>query len=119
MVSIRRFEHLLEQAMYELPEKVFERLNLGVGLSEHAKLNHATGSGQPAYVLGEYHVRPQLGRGIILYYGSFLRVYPGLAEQALQQQIARVLRHELTHHLEHLAGEDALAREDARRMLEL
>ena len=120
MVSIDRFERLLEQAMYALPGEVYERLNLGVNLSERAKLNHATASGAAAYILGEYHVRPQMGRGIILYYGSFKKVYPVLDDEVLLlDRISQVLRHELTHHLEHLAGENMLAREDARRLMEM
>ena len=120
MVSIERFETLLEQAMGSLPAKLFERLNLGVVLQEHARMNHGTASGQPAYTLGEYHVRQGLGRGIVLYYGSFVQVYPGLWEEGqVLSLILSVLRHELTHHWEHLAGERDLEIEDARRLLEM
>lgn len=120
MVSIERFEILLEQAMSSLPAKLFERLNLGVGLQDAAKLNHGTASGQPAYTLGEYHVRQRLGRGIVLYYCSFVQVYPGLSDEGrVLDLIAGVLRHELTHHWEHLAGERDLEIEDARRLLKM
>ncbi|HPY44090.1 MAG TPA: hypothetical protein PLO90_06980 [Clostridia bacterium] len=44
-------------AIGRLPSKVFEHLNLGVGLVERAKYHTRTASGRPVYILGEYHVR--------------------------------------------------------------
>lgn len=120
MVGIERFEQLLRQAMQALPEPIFEHLNLGVSVVEDVKLNPHTPSGQPAVILGEYHVRRHLGRGIVLYYGSFLHLYPQLTDEAeALEQISCVLKHELTHHLEHLAGEQDLVREDARQFWNL
>lgn len=119
MVSIERFEALLDQAVTSLPTELFKRLNLGVGLVDRAKTNPDTASGLPAYILGEYHVRPNLGRGIVLYFGSFCRVYPDADEREAYGHILAVLKHELTHHLEHMAGERDLVEEDKRRLKEM
>lgn len=117
MISIDRFEHLMEASIERLPARIFEGLNLGIGLVERAKLSHATASGQKACILGEYHVRPNLGRGIVLYYGSFKRLYPDLHDESeALSLIDSVIKHELTHHLEHQAGEHDLELEDARRL---
>lgn len=120
MIDINRFEELMEQVVAKLPPKVFERLNLGVGLVEGAKSHNRTASGQPVHVLGEYHVRRSLGRGIILYYQSFCMVYPNLSnESEAMELIESVIKHELVHHLESLAGENDLALEDERRLQDL
>ena len=57
MIDINCFESLVNQAVSRLPKKIFEHLNLGIGIVEHAAYHTATGSGKPAYILGEYHVR--------------------------------------------------------------
>ena len=53
MISIDCFESLLNLAIGRLPRKVFEHLNLGVGLVERAKYHTHTASGRPVYILGE------------------------------------------------------------------
>lgn len=120
MLSIDRFTHLLEQAVSRLPKGIFEGLNLGIGVVEGYKRQHRTASGTPAYILGEYRVSHAMGRGIVLYYGSFMRVYPGLEDEAQAfRLIEEVLKHELTHHLEHQAGARDLEIADARRLKEM
>ena len=51
----------------------------------------------------------------MLYYGSFQQARPGLMddEELLRPEIDRVLRHELTHHLESQAGNRDLEYDDA------
>ncbi len=61
-----------------------------------------------------------MGRGIVLFYGSFLKVYPGLREdERAKGLIMDVLKHELTHHLESLAGARDLEIADAARLLDM
>lgn len=120
MLSVDRFTALLGEAASEIPKEIFEGLNLGIGVVEHSKLNHATASGSPAYILGEYRVSHGMGRGILLYYGSFMRVYPDLEDDARAFELIKdVLKHELTHHLEHQAGSHDLEMADARRLQEM
>ncbi|MGI6688310.1 MAG: hypothetical protein ACOX6Y_08175 [Christensenellales bacterium] len=119
-LTIDRFTQLLEEAASQLPEVIFRQLNLGIGVVEGYKLNPHTGSGVPAYTLGEYRASHSMGRGIVLYYGSFMRVYPDLADdQRSRDIIMNVLKHELTHHLESLAGARDLEIADAARLLDM
>lgn len=114
MITIDRFSTLLDDLAAALPAPVFDRLNLGIGVVEHAKPDRRAARDAQVYILGEYRVHPVMGRGIVLYYGSFKRVYGHLGEAALRGEMDRVLKHELTHHLEHLAGSRELEHEDAR-----
>lgn len=119
-LSVDQFTRLLEEAAGQLPQEVYRGLNLGIGVIEGFKLNPRTASGRPAYILGEYRVSRAMGRGIVLFYGSFIRVYPALAhdEEGLAL-IADVLKHELTHHLESQAGSRDLEIQDARDLKEM
>ncbi|MCL2300776.1 MAG: metallopeptidase family protein, partial [Firmicutes bacterium] len=51
-------------------------------------------------------------RLIRLYYGSFMRVYAHAPEALLRQKLRESVLHELTHHLESLAGERGLELQD-------
>ena len=64
--------------------------------------------------MGEYHSGGGMGRYITIYYGSFERVYGNLSREALKKKLAHTLKHEFTHHLESLAGERDLEKEDER-----
>ncbi len=120
MISIERFTQLLGEAAASLPKEIFEGLNLGIGVSEGSKARSDTASGVPALILGEYTVSRQMGRGILLYYGSFRRVYPEMGDDAAGLGlILDVLKHELRHHLESLAGSRELEFLDAKRLSEL
>ncbi|MDD3109012.1 MAG: hypothetical protein PHH32_00020 [Eubacteriales bacterium] len=119
-ISVNQFTRLLEEAAAELPQEIFKDLNLGIGVVEGCKLNPRTASGRPAYILGEYRAGGTMGRGIVLYFGSFVRVFHDLADDALGKvRITDVLKHELTHHLESLAGERDLEILDARQLKEM
>lgn len=120
MIPIADFTSILETLVENMPQVIFRQLNLGIGVSEYSKNRQDTGSGQIAYILGEYTVHPQMGRGIMLYYGSFQKVFASVTDKAvITKQIDQVLRHELLHHLEHLAGERELEIEDTRRLLQM
>lgn len=119
-LSIERFTELLSQAAAALPQALFAHLNLGIGVLEQAKVQPATASGIPAYILGEYQSSRSMGRGIVFYYGSFKRVYPHLQDDEYAAKlISDVLKHELTHHLESQAGSRELEIEDARKLLKM
>lgn len=120
MISIDRFTQLLSDAAGMLPREIFTGLNLGIGVSEESKRKEGTASGVPAFTLGEYKVSRGLGRGILLYFGSFQRVYPDLKDDSDGLRIiSDVLKHELTHHLESQAGSRELEIADAKRLMEL
>ena len=116
MIDLERFAAILDEQVALLPAQLYDRLNLGVSVAEQAKRESRARPGLPIWILGEYHRHPVMGRGVVLYYGSFRNVYGHLDEQALRLEIDRVLRHELTHHLESLAGDRDLEYDDARRL---
>jgi len=100
----------LDELAGELPQEFYRDLNGGILLSPEVK-HHPEEPG--LYVMGEYHTHPALGRYIIIYYGSFQRVYGGLPPAHWKRELRRTLRHEFTHHVESLAGAKDLERKDA------
>ena len=47
-----------------------------------------------------------------IFYGSFLKVYPEATDAEFAAELRRTLHHELTHHIEGLAGDRTLERWD-------
>ena len=104
----------------EIPE-VFAKGLQGLHVLETARPEPAY---QGVYRLGEYmdpgfdHFlggNPGLGRHIALYYGSFARLAQLNPNYDWEEALWDTLTHELRHHVESLAGEDALIQEDRRR----
>lgn len=113
MISIEEMEIILDEIASGLPQEFYKELNGGIILLPEAKLN-PVGTDNDLYIMGEYHSGGGLGRYISIYYGSFERVYGHLSREGLKRQLAQTLKHEFTHHLEGLAGEDDLEEEDER-----
>ncbi len=112
MVSFERFEEITYELTQQLPEEFFRKLDGGVMARETVKV-HPEAVSNDLYILGEYHRDPHLSRFVVLYYGSFMRAFGTLSEDALRKEMWRVLRHEFLHHLESLAGERGLEIQDA------
>ena len=110
MFSIDEINGMLDDIAAELPDGVFRELNGGISLLPETKLSSADPDGG-LYTLGEYR-RDQMGRYIVIYYGSILAVHGGDTPDRMRAELKRVLSHELTHHLESLAGERDLEIED-------
>lgn len=113
MIPIEEVEEILEEIATELPQEFYKELNGGIILLPDVRLDPA-GLYKDLYIMGEYHSGGGLGRYIAIYYGSFERVYGHLSREGLKKQLAQTLKHEFTHHLESLAGEDDLEEEDER-----
>lgn len=111
-MTLDEFACALEEIAAGLPEKLFEHLNGGVNIREETLFSPDSVPEEPRCILGQYHHYRVLGRWIDLYYGSFCQSFPGADENTWRREIDRVLRHELRHHLEDLAGETALVEED-------
>lgn len=103
MISIDRFEEILDSLAEELPSAFFDGLNGGIVVESGSKLHPEDRNGD-LYVLGEYRTDTAMGHYIVLYYGSFRRVFGRLEEQALTEEMRKVLRHEFRHHVEGRAG---------------
>ncbi|MCL2366742.1 MAG: metallopeptidase family protein [Oscillospiraceae bacterium] len=110
MFSIDDINEMLDEIAAELPEEVFRELNGGVSLLPDLRRSNADPGGG-LYTLGEYR-RDQMGRYIVIYYGSIQRVHGGASREEMRAHLKDVLHHELTHHIESLAGERDLEIED-------
>ena len=110
MISIEEVNEMLDEIAAELPEEIFRDLNGGVSLLPDTRISSAAPDGG-LYTLGEYR-RDQMGRYIVIYYGSICAVYGSTTSARLRKHLKRILSHELTHHLESLAGERDLEVED-------
>jgi len=113
---------LLDDIAEEIPKDFYRELNGGVFLSRETKLHpeNMGRAGNNLYILGEYHNERKgyggLGRYIVIYYGSFIRLYSHLQPHQQKEELRRVLLHEFTHHLESLAGERGLEIKDAQQI---
>lgn len=117
-MTLEEFHLALEEIAGALPQRLFEHLNGGVNIREEALLSPDSVMDEPRYILGQYHHYRVLGRWIDLYYGSFVRSMQNADEKSWKEQIDKVLRHELRHHLEDQAGESALREEDKKETKE-
>lgn len=113
MVSLEEMETILDEVTVGFPQELFKELNGGILLFPETKLN-PVGRKNDLFILGEYHRGGNMGRYIVIYYGSFMKVYGRLEKEALRDRLIHTLKHEFTHHLESLAGERGLEIEDAR-----
>ena len=116
MIGIEEYRNIVSDLMDELPEEFFRDLSGGVIVTEGSALaDYAVRN--DVYLMWEYLVYSGI-RQIVLFEGSFDRVYP-LADADEAKRILRgVLRHEFRHHLESLGGvhnSSSLEAEDARK----
>ncbi len=113
MIDFEEAGKILDELAAELPQELYKELNGGIILLPEARLDPLARNND-LYIMGEYHSGGGLGRYISIYYGSFERLYGHLSREALKKELAATLKHEFTHHLESLAGEDDLEEEDER-----
>lgn len=101
----------------ELPDAIFEGLNMGIRVSEEVCLSPQSDPSSPLYILGIYS-KNNMGRQIVIYYGSFARSFGYLKNnpEKLKERFRHTLHHELTHHLEHQGREFDLEFEDHLQM---
>ena len=102
----------LDRMAEEFPEEFFAGLNGGISLLPDEKPDPEFPPGE-MYILGEY-CDDQLGRYILLYYGSFaaLAAREAWTEEDWEEELYTTLTHEFTHHIEGLAGERGLELKD-------
>ena len=111
MITIEEAGTMLDEIAEELPQEFFDDLNGGISLLPNVK-RHPEGFNDDLYTLGEYHHETALGRYIVIYFGSFLRVYGHLPRSVFRDELRKTLFHEFTHHIESLAGERGLEIKD-------
>lgn len=116
-MTFEQFADLADELWDEIPERFKQGLQ-GVHVLEHFKPDPQ----EPGLVrLGEYR-HPGfpsvlggfqgIGRHIVLYYGSFAQVARGRRSFDWEGEVWETLVHELRHHLETLAWNEDLVKED-------
>lgn len=119
-MTYEAFQALTREMLDDIPDEFLRGLQ-GVHVLEEARLEPDLGD---VYRMGEY-LDPGfdhflgggagLGRHIALYYGSFAAIAEGEDDFDWEGELWETLTHELRHHVESLADEDALIQDDVRR----
>lgn len=115
ILSIDQCYDILDRLAEELPEELFQGLNGGVLLVEEELPDPE--AGEDVYIMGEY-CWDEMGRYIYLYYGSFVALLAEEEESVWEEELRITLRHELTHHVEGMAGERSLEYKDSAQLQE-
>lgn len=118
MITLAEYRSIVFELMDELPDAFFEKLSGGVIVSEASPVPDYA-RGDDLFTMGLYQVYSGV-RQITMYKGSFDRVWPHADAEQARSILRGVLRHEMRHHLESLAGiHDASSLEaaDARNKL--
>lgn len=102
MVTFEEAGMMLDEACEALPEGIFKELNGGVNLLPDVKKD-ADGS----IIMGLYH-HDGMGRYIEIFYGSIRELYGDIPPEKFRERLTKTLHHELTHHVEGLAGDRTL-----------
>lgn len=113
MVDLSRYEEMgeaLDEIAAEIPERLFQGLNGGVIFSEETKYHPESENGD-LLIMGQY-IQSVVGKTIVLYYGSFMERFGFLPIEEVKKELRKTFFHEMTHHLETLAGENDLVLED-------
>ena len=118
MISLEEYRTIVFELMDELPDVFFKELSGGVVVSEaivipdYARANDL-------YTLGKYQVYSGV-RQVVMFKGSFDRLYPNADRDQAKHVLRGILRHEIRHHLESLGkvhDASSLEAEDARKKL--
>ena len=113
MLSFDEVNILIDEIVAGIPEPILRGLNGGVNLVPGLKM-HPKARRSDLYIMGEYCYQPYgLGRVVYIYYGSLERLYGYAPDETVAKAVKDTIYHELTHHLEGLAGDRSLEVEDA------
>ena len=102
MLTFEEVGDILDEIADGLPQEFYRELNGGILLLPEAKQDTGDAA-HNLYTLGEY-VHDEMGRYIIIYYGSFFALYEHHPPKKIRKELRETLIHELTHHIESLAG---------------
>ena len=115
MICMEEFREIISELLDELPEAFFRRLTGGVIVSEGTMVPDYA-QNNDLYTMGQYRVFSGV-RQIVIYKGSFDRVYSMADADKARTVLRGVIRHEFRHHMEFISGihdETSLEAEDRR-----
>jgi len=108
-MNLEQFTDYVDEVLdNEIPDILLEGLNLGVIISPELEKNKE----ESRFIIMGVYVQNRLGKQIILYYGSFLYFFKDKSEEVWKRKILSTIKHELTHHIEALAGQEDLANKE-------
>lgn len=116
-MTFNAFADAADRLASEIPDPLLDELNGGIQVSREERRN--PDDPPDVRILGEYITDPYLGAQIVLYHGSFKRLFASEPEEVWLEELAITLRHELRHHLEARAGLSDLDREDMEELRRL
>lgn len=116
MYSVDNLTDILDELCEELPPEVYRDLNGGISVDPGYKHNKYIPS-ENYWVMGEYITSPIFGRRIVVYHGSVMALHVDDSPEQMKAVLRTILRHELRHHLEGLAGVKDLEEEDRKFVL--
>ena len=102
MLKETEYSRIVSELLDELPAEFFRELSGGVIVSEAVKIP-SYARGDDLFTLGEYQISSGI-RQVVLYKGSFDRVYPDIGVAQAKELLRGILRHEFRHHMESLGG---------------
>ena len=102
MITLDEYRSIISELLDELPEEFFRDLTGGVIVSRALVIPDYAHSGDLC-TMGLYKVFSGV-RQIVMYKGSFDRVYPQADAEEAKTILRGILRHEFRHHLEFLGG---------------
>ena len=117
MLTMAEYRTIVSELMDELPEPFYRKLTGGVIVSEALVIPDYAKDHNDLCTLGQYQVYSGV-RQIVMFKGSFDRVYPQATVAEAKDILRGILRHEFRHHVEALGGlhgADSLEAEDARQ----
>ena len=111
VLDFERAGDMLDAIAEKLPKGIFDGLNGGVAWLPDTVTDPEFD--YEVYIMGEFCC-DQMGRYINLYYGSFAAMAEeeGWTQEDWERELRETLHHELTHHIEGLAGDRSLDRQD-------
>ena len=116
MISTEEYKAIISDLLDELPEAFFRNLTGGVIMSEALVIPDYAREND-LYTLGQYQVYYGV-RQIVMFKGSFDRLYPQAGVSEAREILRGILRHEFRHHIEFLGGihnSSSLEAEDRRK----
>ena len=102
MISMEEYRAILTELLDELPEEFFRQLSGGVIVSERTAIPDYA-RGEDLFTMGQYQNNSGI-RQIVMFKGSFDRVYPHVEAAEAKDLLRGILRHEFRHHMEFLGG---------------
>ncbi len=118
MIGTQEYKQIVSELLDELPEEFFRELSGGVVVSESFAIPDYAQKND-LYTMGAYKIYSGV-RQIVMYKGSFDRVYPNADAVEAKERLRGILRHEFRHHLEYLGGvhnAESLEAEDERKKI--